>query len=77
MPAPRRGARALVRLLGRAGACGTERRIQIGRARLPRDGSFRVSGRPLKGIEIAVYEVLTRLRGRKVSFTLPQTIARR
>jgi len=77
VPAPRRGTRAIVRLLARAGACGTGRRIQIGRARSHRDGSFRVSGRPLKGVEIAVYEARTRLRGRKVSFTLPQTIARR
>jgi hypothetical protein len=77
LPAPRRDARPLVRLLARSRACGTGRRIQIGRARLHRDGSFQVSGRPLKGVDIAVYQAHARLRGRNASFTLPQTIERR
>jgi hypothetical protein len=75
--APRRDPWPLVRLLARPRACGTGRRIQIGRPRLHRDGSFRVSGRPMKGVDIALYQGHARLRGRNVTFTLPQTIERR
>ena len=74
--APRRGTRPLVRLLARPRGCGT-RRVQVGSARLRRDGSFRVSGLPLPGVDVAVYQARTKLRGRSVTFTLPQTIARR
>jgi len=73
--APRRGTRPLVRLLARPRGCGT-RRTQIGRARLRRDGSFSVSGKPLPGVDVAVYQARTRLPGRVVTFSLPQTIAR-
>jgi hypothetical protein len=72
----RRGAQPLVRLLARKRGCRT-RATQIGRARLHRDGSFRVSGAPLPGVDVAVYQVRTRLRGRNTTFSLPQTIARR
>lgn len=72
--APRRGARPLVRLLARPRGCGT-RRVQVGTARLRRDGSFRVSGKPLPGVDVAVYQARTKVRGRGVTFTLPQTIA--
>jgi Bacterial Ig domain len=74
--APRRGTRPVVRLLARARGCGT-RLVQVGRARLHRDGSFRVSGRPLPGVDVAVYQARTKVRGRGVTFSLPQTIARR
>jgi hypothetical protein len=74
--APRRGTRPLVRLLARPRGCGTQR-VQVGRARLRRDGSFRVSGLPLPGVDVAVYQARTKLRGRGMTFTLPQTIARR
>ena len=74
--APRTGTRPLVRLLARPRGCGT-RSTQIGRARLRRDGSFRVSGAPLPGVDVAVYQARTKLRGQIVTFTLPQAIARR
>jgi hypothetical protein len=74
--APRRGTRPLIRLLARPRGCGTKR-VQVGRARLRRDGSFRVSGSPLPGVDVAVYQARVKLRGRGVSFSLPQTIARR
>lgn len=74
--APRRGTRPLVRLLARPRGCGT-RRIQVGTARLRPDGTFRVSGLPLPGVDVAVYQARTKLRARTVTFTLPQTIARR
>jgi Big-like domain-containing protein len=74
--APKRGTRPLVRLLARPRGCGT-RKTQIGRARLHRDGTFRVSGKPLAGIDIAVYQARARLHGKRVTFSLPQTIARR
>jgi len=77
VPAPRRGTRPIVRLLARPRDCGTGRRIQIGRARLRRDGTFRVSGQPLPGVDVAVYQARTRLRGKNTTFSLPQTIARR
>jgi Big-like domain-containing protein len=74
--APRRGTRPLVRLLARPRGCGT-RRIQVGRARLRRDGTFRVSGAPLPGVDVAVYQARVKLRGRTTTFSLPQTITRR
>jgi hypothetical protein len=74
--APRRGTRPLVRLLARPRGCGT-RRTQIGQARLRRDGTFKVSGLPLQGVDVAVYQTRTRLRGKNTTFSLPQTIARR
>lgn len=74
--APRRGTRPLVRLLARPRGCGT-RRTQIGRARLRRDGSFSVSGKPLPGVDVAVYQARAQLSARFVTFSLPQTIARR
>jgi hypothetical protein len=74
---PRRGTRPLVRLLARPRDCGTGPRIQIGRARLHRDGSFRVSGKPLPGVDVAVYQARARLRGKNTTFSLPQTIASR
>jgi hypothetical protein len=72
----RRGARPLVRLFGRPRGCGTHK-TQIGRARLHRDGTFRVSGKPLPGVDVAVYQARTQLRGKHTTFSLPQTIARR
>jgi hypothetical protein len=73
----RRGTRPLVRLFARPRGCGTKR-TQIGRARLHRDGSFRVSGKPLPGAAVAVYQARVKLSsGRHVSFSLPQTIAAR
>lgn len=72
----KRGARPLVRLFGRPRGCGT-RRTQIGRARLHGDGTFRVSGKPLPGLDVAVYQARVRLHGKLVTFSLPQTIARR
>jgi hypothetical protein len=74
--AARHGRRPLVRLIARPRGCGTKR-TQIGRARLRRDGRFTVSGRPLPGFDVAVYQARTKLRGRVVTFSLPQTIARR
>jgi hypothetical protein len=74
--APRRGTRPLVRLLARPRGCATQR-VQVGRARLRRDGSFRVSGLPLPGVDVAVYQARAKLRGRGVTFSLPQTIAGR
>jgi hypothetical protein len=74
--APRRGTRPVVRLLARPRGCGT-RRTQIGSARLRRDGSFSVSGKPLAGVDVAVYQARTRLPARITTFSLPQTIARR
>jgi hypothetical protein len=74
---PRRGTRPLVRLFARPRGCGTGPRIQIGRARLHRDGSFRVSGKPLPGVDVAVYQARARLRGKNTTFSLPQTIASR
>jgi hypothetical protein len=74
--APRRGTRPVVRLIARPRGCGT-RGTPIGRARLRRDGSFSVSGKPLAGVNVAVYQARTRLPGRIVTFSLPQTIARR
>jgi hypothetical protein len=72
----RRGTRPLVRLFGRPRGCGTHK-TQIGRARLHRDGTFRVSGKPLPGVDVAVYQARTQLRGKHTTFSLPQTIARR
>jgi hypothetical protein len=72
----RRGTRPVVRLLARPRGCGT-RRVQVGTARLRRDGSFRVSAKPLPGVDVAVYQARTKVRGRGVTYTLPQTIARR
>lgn len=74
--APKRGKRPLVRLLARKRGCGT-RNTQIGRARLHSDGTFRVSGKPLPGVDIAVYQARTRLHRKNTTFSLPQTIARR
>jgi hypothetical protein len=74
--APKRGKRPLVRLLARKRGCGT-RATQVGRARLHSDGTFRVSGKPLPGVDIAVYQARTRLHGKSTTFSLPQTIARR
>jgi hypothetical protein len=74
--ARKRGARPLVRLLARPRGCGT-RRTQIGRARLHGDGSFRVSGPPLAGVAVAVYQARVNLGGKHTTFSLPQTIARR
>jgi hypothetical protein len=68
--------RPLVRLIARPRGCGT-RRTQIGRARLHRDGSFRVSGKPLAGVDIAVYQARARLHRKDTTFSLPQTIASR
>jgi len=65
-----------VRLIARARGCGT-RRIQIGRTRLRSDGGFSVSGKPLPDVDVAVHQARTRLPGRIVTFSLPQTIARR
>jgi hypothetical protein len=73
---PRRGTRPLVRLFARPRGCGTHK-TQIGRARLHRDGSFRVSGKPLPGVDVAVYQARARLRGKNTTFSLPQTIASR
>jgi hypothetical protein len=73
---PKRGKRALVRLLARPRGCGTTR-TQIGRARLRRNGTFSVSGKPLAGVGVAVYQVRVQLRGKQRTFSLPQTIASR
>jgi hypothetical protein len=74
--APKRAKRPLVRLLARKRGCGT-RNTQIGRARLHSDGTFRVSGPPLAGVDVAVYQARTRLHRKNTTFSLPQTIARR
>jgi hypothetical protein len=74
--APKRGTRPLVRLLARKRGCGT-RNTQIGRARLRSDGTFRVSGPPLAGVDVAVYQARTRLHRKNTTYSLPQTIARR
>jgi hypothetical protein len=75
--ARRHGTRPLVRLFARPRGCGTKR-TQIGRARLHRDGTFRVSGKPLPGVAVAVYQARSKLSsGRHVTFSLPQTIASR
>jgi hypothetical protein len=71
-----KGKRPLVRLLARKRGCGT-RNTQIGRARLHSDGTFRVSGAPLAGVDIAVYQARVRLHRKNTTFSLPQTIARR
>jgi hypothetical protein len=71
-----KGTRPLVRLLARKRGCGT-RNTQIGRARLHSDGTFRVSGPPLAGVDIAVYQARVRLHRKNTTFSLPQTIARR
>jgi hypothetical protein len=68
--------RIIVRLAGRPRGCGT-RYVRIGQSRLRRDGRFVVKAAPLKGVQLAVYRVSARLSGRSVTFTLPQTIARR
>ncbi len=73
---PRRGRRALVRLMARPRGCGT-RRTQIGRTRLRRDGSFTVRGQPLAGADPAVYQARVQLPRKHLTFSLPQTIARR
>lgn len=73
---PRRGTRPLVRLFARPRGCGTHK-TQIGRARLRRDGTFRVSGPPLAGVDVAVYQARARLHGKHTTFSLPQTIAGR
>jgi hypothetical protein len=65
-----------VRLLARKRGCGT-RNTQIGRARLRSDGTFRVSGPPLAGVDVAVYQARTRLHRKNTTYSLPQTIARR
>lgn len=70
------GSQPLVRLLARRRGCGT-RSTQIGRARLNRDGTFRVSGPPLAGVAVAVYQARVVLGGKRRTFSLPQTIARR
>jgi hypothetical protein len=74
--APKRGSRPLVRLFARPRGCGTQR-TQIGRARLHRNRTFRVSGKPLAGVDVAVYQARVRLHGTHVTFSLPQTIAAR
>jgi len=74
--APRRGTRPIVRLLARPRGCNTRTTI-VGKARLRRDGSFRVSGMPLAGVDVAVYRVRTRLPRKITTFSLPQTIAHR
>jgi hypothetical protein len=74
--APRRGTRPLVRLLARPRGCNTQT-TAVGKARLRRDGSFRVSAAPLADVDVAVYRVRTRLPRRITTFSLPQTIARR
>ena len=74
--APKRGSRPLVRLFARPRGCGTHR-TQIGRARLHRNSTFRVSGKPLAGVDVAVYQARVRLHGKHVTFSLPQTIAGR
>jgi hypothetical protein len=61
-------------LFARPRGCGTKR-TQIGRARLHRNGSFTVSGKPLPGVAVAVYQARAKLSGRHVTFSLPQTIA--
>jgi hypothetical protein len=74
----KRGARPLVRLFARPRGCGTgTHRTQIGRARLHRNGTFRVSGKPLAGVDVAVYQARVRLHGEHLTFSLPQTIAAR
>jgi hypothetical protein len=73
---PRRhGARPIVRLFARPRGCGTKR-TQIGRARLHGNGTFTVSGKPLPGVAVAVYQARSKLSSRgHVTFSLPQTIA--
>jgi len=75
--APKRGRRALVRLIARPRGCGPTTRTQIGRARLRRNGTFRVSGAPLATGDAAVYQVRIQLPRKRVTFSLPQTIAGR
>ena len=72
--ARKRGKQPIVRLLGRPRGCGT-RNTQIGRARLHRDGTFRVSGAPLRGVDVAVYQARARLGAKRTTYSLPQTIA--
>jgi len=69
-------ARPVVTLFARERGCDKAYR-RVGRARTRRDGRFSVSARPLAGVDVAVYRVRARLRGKGLSYTLPQTIARR
>jgi hypothetical protein len=62
--------------MARPRGCGT-RRAQIGRTRLRRDGSFTVRGQPLAGADPAVYQARVQLPRKHLTFSLPQTIARR
>jgi hypothetical protein len=72
-----RRSRPVTKLFARPRGCRTKY-VQIGSARIGRDGRFVVRAAPLRAAGgVAVYRVRARLPKRIVSYTLPQTIASR
>jgi hypothetical protein len=68
--------RPVVELQARTGGCNSHRFVVVGRARLDRDGRFRLTAKPFGGLAIAIYRARTRIPGGR-TFTLPQAVMTR
>jgi hypothetical protein len=65
--------RPVVELLRRTGGCNSHKFVVVGRARLRRDGSFRVTAKPFANLAIAIYRTRTTIPGGR-TFSLPQAV---